>query len=192
MAFLVQSSKVLPQSSQKHHGQVCHSNIPLSWYQFIVGLLWLWWWPKQLGEGLFVLCFYNYLFIIEGSQDRNSNRAGNFWQQELMKRPWRGAALWFGSHDLFNLLSYSSHDHHPQWAGHFPHQSPTKKMPHIAGSFLNWSSLFRWFQLVSSWHKIASTLVHFDNLEALLNNEQVQTQVAQMSGNLNKALFELP
>ena len=29
----------------------------------------------------------------EGSQDRNSNRAGS-WRQELMQRPWRDAAYW--------------------------------------------------------------------------------------------------
>ena len=33
------------------------------------------------------------LFIIKGSQDRNSNRAET-WRQELMQRPWRGAAYW--------------------------------------------------------------------------------------------------
>jgi hypothetical protein len=31
------------------------------------------------------------LFIIKRSQDRNSSRAGT-WRQELIKRPWRGAA----------------------------------------------------------------------------------------------------
>ena len=30
---------------------------------------------------------------MKGSQDRNSNRAGP-WRQELMQRPWRGAAYW--------------------------------------------------------------------------------------------------
>ena len=33
------------------------------------------------------------LFIIEGSQDRNSNRAGT-WRQELMQRQWRDAVYW--------------------------------------------------------------------------------------------------
>jgi hypothetical protein len=31
------------------------------------------------------------LFFIGESQDRNSNKAGT-WRQELMQRPWRGAA----------------------------------------------------------------------------------------------------
>jgi len=30
-----------------------------------------------------------WLFIMEGSQDRNSNRAGT-WRQDLKQRPWRG------------------------------------------------------------------------------------------------------
>jgi hypothetical protein len=33
------------------------------------------------------------LFIIKGSQDRNSNRAGL--EAELTQRPWRGAACWY-------------------------------------------------------------------------------------------------
>ena len=33
------------------------------------------------------------LFITKGSQGRNSSRAGT-WRQELMQRPWRGAAYW--------------------------------------------------------------------------------------------------
>ena len=32
-----------------------------------------------------------YQFIIEGSNGRNSNRVG-IWRQELIQRPWRGAA----------------------------------------------------------------------------------------------------
>jgi hypothetical protein len=44
------------------------------------------------GKGLFDL-YVTLLFIIEGSQDRNSNRAGT-WRQELMGRSWRDAACW--------------------------------------------------------------------------------------------------
>ena len=33
------------------------------------------------------------LFIIKGSQDRNSSRAGT-WRQELMQRPWTSSACW--------------------------------------------------------------------------------------------------
>jgi hypothetical protein len=33
------------------------------------------------------------LFITKESQDWDSHRAG-IWRQELMQRPWRGAAYW--------------------------------------------------------------------------------------------------
>jgi hypothetical protein len=39
------------------------------------------------------------LFIIEGSQDRNSSRAGA-WRQELTQGTWMGAAYWLASPDL--------------------------------------------------------------------------------------------
>jgi hypothetical protein len=48
------------------------------------------------GQGLFG-------FIIEGSQDRNSNMAGT-WRQELMQRPWRDVAYWLASLGLLNLF----------------------------------------------------------------------------------------
>ena len=50
------------------------------------------------------------LFITEGSQGRNSNRGGT-WMQELMQRPWRGAAYWLAHHGLFSLLYYRTQDH---------------------------------------------------------------------------------
>jgi hypothetical protein len=43
---------------------------------------------KQGGKGLVGLLSH----IKEGSQDRNSNRAGT-WRQELMQKPWRDAAF---------------------------------------------------------------------------------------------------
>jgi len=45
------------------------------------------------------------LFIIKGTQDRNSHG------QELMQRPWRGAAYWFTPHGLLSLPSYRTQDH---------------------------------------------------------------------------------
>ena len=45
---------------------------------------------KKVGEERVYLV---YTFIIEASQDRYSNRTGA-WRQELMQRPWRGAAYW--------------------------------------------------------------------------------------------------
>ena len=44
---------------------------------------------KQAGQERVYLAYTStVLFIIGGSQDRNSNRAGN-WKQELMQSPWR-------------------------------------------------------------------------------------------------------
>jgi hypothetical protein len=48
--------------------------------------------PKQLREETVYLAYTSTsVFIIKGSQDRNSNRIGA-WKQELMQRPWRRAA----------------------------------------------------------------------------------------------------
>ena len=55
------------------------------------------------------------LFIIKGSQDRNSNRART-WRQELTQRPWRGATYWLAPHGLLSLLSYRTQDHLPGMA----------------------------------------------------------------------------
>ena len=87
------------------------------------------------------------LFIIEVSQDGNSNRAGT-WRQELMQKPWRGAAYWLAPHGLFSLLSYRTRTTSPGvapptmgWA--LPCQSLIKKMfyrrlqPYIWNHFLN-------------------------------------------------------
>ena len=49
---------------------------------------------KQLGEEKACLAYASMLLlIIEGNQDRKSDTAG-IWRQELMQRPWRGAAHW--------------------------------------------------------------------------------------------------
>ena len=71
-------------------------------------------------------------FITEGSQDRNSSRAGT-WRQEQMQRPWRGAAYWFAPHGLLSPLSYRTQDHQlrvaPPSIGVVLHyQSPIKEM----------------------------------------------------------------
>jgi hypothetical protein len=80
------------------------------------------------------------------SQDRKSNRAGT-WRQELMQRPWRGAAYWLAPHLLLNLLSYRTQDHLPRSGpthNHTPHRSLVKKMPYsqiLGRHFLNWGFL---------------------------------------------------
>jgi hypothetical protein len=66
---------------------------------------------KQVGEkGIYLANASTLLFIIEGSQGRNSNMAES-WRQELMQKPWRGAAYWLASHGLLSLLSYRTQDH---------------------------------------------------------------------------------
>ena len=46
----------------------------------------------QVGEERVYLAYTSVLlFIIKGSQGKDSNRAGT-WRQELMQRPWRSAA----------------------------------------------------------------------------------------------------
>ena len=66
---------------------------------------------KQVGEkGFYLAHASTLLFIIEGSQGRNSNMAES-WRQELMQKPWRGAAYWLASHGLLSLLSYRTQDH---------------------------------------------------------------------------------
>jgi hypothetical protein len=50
------------------------------------------------------------LFITKESQDRNSHRVGT-WRQELMQRPWKGAAYWLASSDLLSFLSYRTQDY---------------------------------------------------------------------------------
>jgi hypothetical protein len=58
----------------------------------------------QVGEeGVYSVYTSISLFIIEGSQDRNSSRAGT-WRQELMQRSWRDAAYWLVPHGLLSLL----------------------------------------------------------------------------------------
>ena len=70
---------------------------------------------KQVREKRVYLVYSSIsLFYIEGSQDRNSNRAGS-WRQELMQKSWKGAAY---------CLSYGAQDHkggttHNGWA--LPH-----------------------------------------------------------------------
>jgi hypothetical protein len=47
---------------------------------------------KEVGEERVYLAYTStLLFTAEGSQDSNSNSTGT-WRQELMQRPWSGAA----------------------------------------------------------------------------------------------------
>jgi hypothetical protein len=81
---------------------------------------------SNLGRKGFIWLMLQSLLIIKGSQNRNSGRAGS-WRQELMQKPWRGAAYWLPPHALLSLLSYRTQDHQPRdWA--LPHPSLIKKM----------------------------------------------------------------
>jgi hypothetical protein len=69
---------------------------------------------REVGEERVYSAYTSTLrFTTEGSQDRNSNRAGT-WRQELMQRPWRDAAYWLASHGLLSLLSYRTQGHQPR------------------------------------------------------------------------------
>jgi hypothetical protein len=69
---------------------------------------------KQAGEERVYSAYTStVVFITKGSQGRNTSRAGT-WRQELMQRPWRGAAYWLASPGLLSLLSYRTLDHQPR------------------------------------------------------------------------------
>jgi hypothetical protein len=69
---------------------------------------------KQVGkERVYSAYTSTLLFITKGSQDWNSHRAGT-WRQELMQRPWKGAAYWLASPGLLSLLSCRTQGHQPR------------------------------------------------------------------------------
>jgi hypothetical protein len=90
---------------------------------------------KKLEEERMYLAYISILlFITEGNQDRNSNRAGT-WRQELMQRPWRDAACLLAPQGLLSLLSYRTQDlqlrdgtTHNGWV--LPYQSLIQKIPY--------------------------------------------------------------
>jgi hypothetical protein len=61
--------------------------------------------PRNLGRKGFIQVTLPTLLFSEGSQDRNSHRAGT-WRQELMQRPWKDAADRLVPQDLLSLLSH--------------------------------------------------------------------------------------
>jgi hypothetical protein len=65
---------------------------------------------KQVVEERVYLAYTSIsLFIIQGSQYRNSDKAGT-WRQKLVQRLWSDAAYWRVLHGLFSLLPYRMHD----------------------------------------------------------------------------------
>ena len=83
-----------------------------------LGFLLLWWntiMRRQAGEERIYSAYTSE--ILRGSQDRNSSRAGT-WRQELIQKPWRGAAHWLASLGFLRLLSYRTQDTRPGTATH--------------------------------------------------------------------------
>ena len=67
---------------------------------------------EHLGEkGLFYPQFHMTVHY-QSSESGNSSKAGT-WRQELMQRPWRGAAYWLAPHSLLSPLSYRTPNHLP-------------------------------------------------------------------------------
>jgi hypothetical protein len=89
---------------------------------------------SKLGRKGFNLAYTSIsLFIIEGSQKRNSNRSGT-WRQELMQRP-RGSAVYclvlhglLRLHFLIGPRTTSTGIAAPTMGWALPHQSLIKKM----------------------------------------------------------------
>ena len=63
------------------------------------------------GKGLCCFQFHSTVYYLEKSGQEL--RAGT-WKQELMQRPWRGAAYWLVPHGMINLCSYRTQDHQPR------------------------------------------------------------------------------
>ena len=61
-------------------------------------------------ESVYWLTLFTFLLIIEQCQNWNTNRAGT-WRQELMQRPWRGAAHQYDFLGLLKLLSKRNQAH---------------------------------------------------------------------------------
>jgi hypothetical protein len=76
---------------------------------------------------LMVYMDYNFRFI---------NVLSSSWRQELMQRPWRGAAYWLTPHDLVSLpgsvkpRATSPEVTPPTMGWTLPHQSLIKKVPY--------------------------------------------------------------
>lgn len=94
-----------------------------------------------------------YITVHHQRKDRNPNSA-RAWRQELIQRPWRGAAHGLAPHDLLNIFLIEPRAtrpgwYHPQWAG--PSRIKNGLRKHLTGLptpgssrggiFLNWVSL---------------------------------------------------
>jgi hypothetical protein len=96
---------------------------------------------KQVGEERVYLAYTStLLFIVKGTQDRNSHRV-RAWRQGLMQRPWRDVPYWIASSAFLILFSYKTQDYQPRDStthnGLDPHPLIThfEKMPY---SWISW------------------------------------------------------
>ena len=64
-------------------------------------------------KSVFVLDFHTIAYHLEEVGTGTQNRTGT-WRQELMQRPWRGAAYWLALHGLLSLLSHRTQGHQPR------------------------------------------------------------------------------
>jgi hypothetical protein len=103
-------------------------------------------WPRATwgGKGLFGLHFHMVVHH-EGSQDRNSNKAGT-WRQELMQRSWRSTSYWLGPLACSACILIELRTTSPGVASHtmgwaLPNQSLIKKNAlqlHLMRDFSQW------------------------------------------------------
>ena len=93
---------------------------------------------KQVGEErIYSVYTSTLLFITTGSQDGNSHSVGT-WRQELMQKPWKGAAYWLASPGLLSLLSYRIQDSQPRDGT--THNGPSHPWPLIEKMPYSWIS----------------------------------------------------
>jgi hypothetical protein len=96
---------------------------------------------KQVGEEIVYSAYTStLLFTTKGSQDWNSHRVGT-WREELMQRPWSGAAYWIASPGLLSLLSLLSHRTQDTMGWALPPWSLIEKMSH---SWISWRHFLNW------------------------------------------------
>jgi hypothetical protein len=69
---------------------------------------------QKSGEERFYLAYILILFIIEESQDRNSNREETWSQGSCIAIPLRNAVYWSVPHGLLSMLLHRIQNHEPR------------------------------------------------------------------------------
>lgn len=114
---------------------------------------------SNLGEKRVYLAHsFTSLFIIEGTQDRNSNRTET-WRQELRLRSWRSEALWLASHGLLSLFAYRTQGHQTK-GGATTYQTAIKQMfCRLAYSLLLWRHFLNGGFLISDDYSLCQVVI---------------------------------